>query len=514
MNKKVHIFSITIIVLLCVAFCKMSLSTSNDTFYLIKLGENISKSGIDMLDHFSWIPNLAYTYPHWLYSVFLYFIYNNFGFVGIYIENILCYITLALSIYYVNIKVNKNNMLALVTTFVAICSLNSFIVPRSQSFSIIFIFLEVYFINQLVNTGKIKYSVYLAFCSLIIANIHATIWIGFFIFFLPFFGEYFMYLFCKKRKKELFNNRLSIEKVKNIRMLFITFLICFAMGLITPTRICYTYFIRTALGNSQSTIFEHLPLVIIHYPLVIIPLFLFFFVKSKMPLRDYLMVYGIILMSFISVRHLIFYFTIVLFYCSVFIKRDIDNNNDQTFDILERKVMNNKPFMVLTISFLFLLCYVQIDDNFKDDFVDKNDYPVLAVNFIKENLDYQNIKIINHYNDGSYLLFNDIKVFIDSRCDLYLKEFNPGVEVVDDDVKYTSLDGGYDYNALVEKYKGEYILSRKDNYIYFILKNDNRYKEIYSDYSYVLYQKIIDSTKSNKEVQNKFFRYIEKMIKK
>ena len=66
MNKKVTIVAIIILVILCIIFCGMSLNDSNDTFYLIKLGESISKNGIDMLDHFSWIPNLPYTYPHWL----------------------------------------------------------------------------------------------------------------------------------------------------------------------------------------------------------------------------------------------------------------------------------------------------------------------------------------------------------------------------------------------------------------------------------------------------------------
>ena len=33
-------------------------------------------NGIDMMDHFSFHTNLAYTYPHWLYDVCTYLIYN------------------------------------------------------------------------------------------------------------------------------------------------------------------------------------------------------------------------------------------------------------------------------------------------------------------------------------------------------------------------------------------------------------------------------------------------------
>ena len=43
----------------------------NDTFYTIKIGELILDNGIDMMDHFSFHENMAYTYPHWLYYVFI-----------------------------------------------------------------------------------------------------------------------------------------------------------------------------------------------------------------------------------------------------------------------------------------------------------------------------------------------------------------------------------------------------------------------------------------------------------
>lgn len=55
-------------------------------YYTIKIGELIVKNkNIDMLEHFSWHSNLKYTYPHWLYNVIIYLIYNIGGMFGIYI---------------------------------------------------------------------------------------------------------------------------------------------------------------------------------------------------------------------------------------------------------------------------------------------------------------------------------------------------------------------------------------------------------------------------------------------
>ncbi len=491
MKKRVIVLSIILLIILCIAFFSMSLSNSNDTFYLIKLGQSITKNGIDMIDHFSWIPNLPYTYPHWLYSLILYLIYHNFGFMGIYISTLICFIILILVIYYINLKINKDRILALIVSIISIIPLSLFQAPRAQSVSIVFLILEVYFINQLISSGNKKYIVYLALCSLIIANVHATIWISFFVFFLPFFGEHLLYLFKKKTNKKLsFNNRLSVNKISNIKLVLITFIICFIVGLLSPSRICYTYFFRIALGDSQSFITEHAPIIIIKFPLIIILWCLLFFSKSKIKISEFLMLGGVTLMTFLAQRHLIFFCTIGLLYFSIILKRNIDEKNDLTFDILENKLFKKIIIPIILIAVLLIPCIIHITSIDKK-FIDEKDYPVSVVKYIKENLDYQNIKIINQYNYGSYLLFNDIKVFIDSRCDLYYKEFNgQGIDILDDYFKSFTSRNKYDYDSLLNKYQAEYILINTSDPVYYMLKNDNRYSMEFVDNYFALYKVI------------------------
>ena len=492
MKKRVTIVSIIILIILCIAFCDISLSNSNDTFYLIKLGESISKNGIDMIDHFSWISALPYSYPHWLYSIFLFLIYNNFGYYGIYISTVICFITLILVIYFVNRKINKDSFLALVISIISIVPLSLFAYPRAQLISIIIMVLEIYFISQLINNGSKKYIVFLAICSLVIANVHATIWIAFFVFFFPFFGEHLVYLYCEKKNKKItFNGRISCKKINNIKLVTIAFIICFLMGLLSPSRICYTYFIKIALGDSQLYITEHFPLVIIKYPLVILMCFFLFFSKSKIKLSEFFMICGIVLMTFMAQRHLIFFCTIGLLYFSIILKRNLDEIKDRTFQILERKLFNSVFAIVIVIVIPLVICYFRINENIKNGFIDNNVYPVDAVNYIKENLDYKNIKIINDYNFGSYLLFNDIKVFVDSRCDLYYKEFNnKNMDILDDFFEMNSFEKKYDYDNYLQKYHADYFLLDNTTPIFYMLKNDSRYKEVYIDEKFGLFQKI------------------------
>ena len=483
-NKNI-IITIAILIILCIAATIKTID-HNDTFYLIKLGEHISKNGIDLLDHFSWIPNLNYTYPHWLYSVITYFIYNNWNYTGIYISNILVYITLILSIYFIVYKYNKDNFLAFFVSCISILVLRVFIVARSQSISSILFLWEVYYINELINTGKKKYILYLIIDSLLIANIHGTTWIMFFILFMPFFVSHIIYLLINKKKMKFrFNDKISVEKIENIKLLLIAFGLSLLMGLFTPSRICYTYIFRTMLGNSQNYIQEHSPLVIIKTPIVIVILFLLYFVRGKIKLQDFFMLSGLFLMSFLSIRHLIFIFTIGFIYLASILKNETESNGDYTFQILNRKIFGNKIASIIVVTISIIICGICLYFNNSKEFINKRDYPVDAVKFIKNNLPYQNMRIYNNYDIGSYLLFNDIKVFIDSRCDLYFKEFGNS-DIFQDQIDIVKR---FNYKEIFDKYNIQYALLYNNEQLNHVMKRDSNFKPIYNDGYFSIYER-------------------------
>ncbi|MDR1783511.1 MAG: hypothetical protein LBR13_04550, partial [Dysgonamonadaceae bacterium] len=73
-------FNITaVIAIILFAYAVTPVYLQNDTFYSIKIGQSILENGVDMKDHFSWIENLPYTYPHWAYDAFLGYLYNIGG---------------------------------------------------------------------------------------------------------------------------------------------------------------------------------------------------------------------------------------------------------------------------------------------------------------------------------------------------------------------------------------------------------------------------------------------------
>ena len=100
------IIAVVLIAIFCIAITPVTLQ--NDTYYTIKIGEHIQNSGIDMQDPFSWHEGLNYTYPHWLYDLLTFKLYDAFGFMGIYIVTCVLSCILGISIYFVNSKLHSN----------------------------------------------------------------------------------------------------------------------------------------------------------------------------------------------------------------------------------------------------------------------------------------------------------------------------------------------------------------------------------------------------------------------
>ena len=486
---RIRIFSVITIIMLCIATTVKEFQ--NDTFYIIKLGEDILKNGVDLVDHYCWVADLAYTYPHWLYDIFIYLIFDNFNYFGVYVSSILLFILLIMITYKIQLKVNNNEFLAMFIAFLSIAGLCMFATARSQLVTIILYILEVYFIEKLTCSSKKKYIIFLSLISLVIANVHATIWMFTFVLYLPYIVSYLVYKFINSKyfKKKFESKKIIIEEIKNIKLVVISFVVSLFMGIFSPSRICYTYIFRVMMGVSQDYIREHASMIIIEHPLFIafslVLLLILIFGEVKIYLKELFMICGLMLMSLISIRHVIFFYTIGLFYISILVMRYLNSKKDKTLDILGVLLIKNKVIylcMYLIVFGAFIYKYSEVYDT---KYVPSSIYPVGVVKYINDNLDVDNLRLYNDYNYGSYLLYNDIPVFIDSRCDLYLPEFN-GLKynIFLDDMEIID-----NYEEKFNFYGVSHVVVNKEEVFYKILVNDNNYKEIYSDDNFILYER-------------------------
>ena len=187
LKRKNIILEVIIIALIAMfSFSVAPKTLQNDTYYTVSIGNLIMENGIDMKDHFSWHEDLPYTYPHWLYDVFMSLIYNIGNWDGVYISVCVMSILLGLSIYIVNKKMNRNQFVSFAITIGAMYLLKDYIAARAQLVTFIIYVWVIFFIEKFIqNPKKIQYAIGIILSSILIANLHVAVWP--FIFIISFF---------------------------------------------------------------------------------------------------------------------------------------------------------------------------------------------------------------------------------------------------------------------------------------------------------------------------------------
>ena len=536
------IIAIILIAIFCIAVTPVTLQ--NDTFYTIKIGEQITKTGIDMQDHFSWHEDLEYTYPHWLYDLITYEIYSNFGMDGIYITTCILAAILGISLYMVNTKITKNQIISFILTVLVIYVLRDYIAARAQLVTFILFVWIIYCIEMFLKSRKIRYAVGLIVISTLIANLHVAVWPFIFVLFLPYIAEYILSILAEiviyrklkisilkleisiltklgknvdkkvelekelqdiiaknqkvriKREEDLKNPyKIKLTKNSNVKWLILVMVICAFTGLLTPLGDTpYTYLYKTMQGNTTQNINEHLPMTIVDeteaLSAIVLILAILTFTKTKIKLSDLFMIGGLCYLMLASKRQITMFCIIGVLVVNKMICALIElytkNGLERTF-----KWATTKLAYIVMIGIMLGLSYHFYEPKQNDKYIDASDYPVQACDYILENIDLTTARFYNEYNYGSYLIYRGIPVFIDSRADLYAPEFSGKKDDIFMDFINTSSIGTF-YEDTFKKYDITHVITYKNSKVNMIITEtkDPNYKKLYDDKYFVVYERL------------------------
>ena len=541
-----HIVAVICISIFCFAIAPKTLQ--NDTFYTLKIGEYIYNNGISDLtqDLYSW-HELPYTYPHWLYDLSMFLIYNSFGQLGIYVSTMILTAILGISIYILSNKKSKNKVVSLAISIGAIYLMKSFIAARAQLVTFILFVWTVFCIESFLETKKKRYAILLLIIPLLIANLHCAVFPFYFVLYLPYIAEYFLLLieerdldlklfsiFMKIRKKLSRKSEvkekceIKIEKIKNavterkkkrevirenpykirvkknhVVLLLITIMAIAALtGFLNPAGDgAYTYLYKTMQGNTTQSINEHLPLTLTDNQEFAIALVIFLlvliFTDTKIRLSDLFMLMGVTYLAFKSRRQVSMFALFAGPVLASLIGNFVNKYDKETFQKIEKFVTGWFGATVVICCFIILSTNI-IKPHLRDEYIEVGSYPVEASDWILKNLDVENIKLYNEYNYGSYLLFRGIPVFIDSRCDLYSPEFNgtynkeekeyEGRDIFSDALNIAAV--AVDYETKFEEYGVTHVILYENAKLAMILEDDPNYDLIYSDDNFVIFERL------------------------
>ena len=536
------IIAVILIAIFCIAMTPVTLQ--NDTFYTIKIGEQITKTGIDMQDHFSWHEGLAYTYPHWLYDLITYYIYAEFGMTGIYVTTCILTVILGISLYIVNTKIAKNQLVSFILTVIVIYIIRGYIAARAQLLTFILFVWIIYCIEMFLENRKIRYAVGLVLISTLIANLHVAVWPFIFVLFLPYIAEYILALIADiaiyrkisikilnfriklltkseknvdkkleleeklkdiiaknerikvKREEDLKNPyKIKFNKNSNVKWLILVMVICAFTGLLTPLGDTpYTYLYKTMQGNTTQNINEHLPMTIVDeteaLSAIVVILAILTFTKTKIKLSDLFMIGGLCWLMLASRRQITMFCLIGVFIVNKMICGLFELYTKNGLEKLTR-IMTGKVGYIIMIVVMLALSYHFYEPKQDDEYIDESDYPVQACDYIIQNIDLGEARFYNEYNYGSYMIYRGIPVFIDSRADLYAPEFSGKEDDIFMDFINTSNIGEF-YEDTFDKYNITHVITYKNSKMNMIIKetNDPNYKELYEDDYFTVYERI------------------------
>lgn len=300
-----------------------------------------------------------------------------------------------------------------------------------------------------------------------------------------------------KKEEKTKQRKVIIKREENMKWLVIIFIICIFTGLLTPLKdIPYTYMIKSIKGNTMNFISEHQAVDLIHaIPTLVIMLItvaLLFSNKIKIRLQDIFMLFGMTILALISYKQFPIFLICTMTIINKLSMQVIPDKIKEKVTKLIDKILSIKGMIYISLITVAITLW-QYKKIAVQNYVDSSEYPVQATKWLKDNykIDKTKMKLFNDFNYGSYLLFNNIPVFIDGRADAYDPVFNGREEDSFLDYMQTSSLQVW-YEDTFEKYEITHIITKTNSNFNIFLQRNIRYNKLYDDGTFIIYERLDD----------------------
>lgn len=488
----------------------MNWRTDSDTYWIIKTGEYICKNGIPTKDFLTFHTNMDLVVQQWLSDIIFYKLYSLMGFLGPILLVLVMYTVFLLLFRKLCLEISNKPIVASVATFIAGTAMPAFMVTRPQIFTYSIILIELICLEKFIKDGKYKHLCVLPILSVLVVNLHASMWTMLFIVLLPFLANA---LPIKIKGK-------SIACCK-IMPLVITAVIMAIFGLITPYGVKgLTFIFTTSVGDKVNNLIGELNPLTFSFDIsaisdwmelfAILCIYLFY-KKGKTNIRYVLLTAGTAIMMLMYIK-LTPYFIICAIpstlkyidnidFRGIFenlMKKDQEANKNknkkESKGLIKATVALIFVFIVLIVGTLGSGMYNEASNYVKYNGTNKSMQLLdTAIDAMQNDIDENNVtdlRLFNGFNVGGYLEFKGYTTYIDARADSFIEEANHDFDYLTEYFKV--VDGKKNYKKVFNKYNFNYALIEKksEKPLYVNLKNDNNYELIFKNKEYAVFKKI------------------------
>ena len=441
----------------------------NDVWFLIRTGEEIVTNGFPHVDFLTFHENLTLVVQQWLVDVLFFFVYDVGGKNGLYFLTLLVNIYLIFITYHLLMLVTdkKRNLSILFTCVITSSLAFFFLLPRPQIFSFAILITELYVLEHYMKKGNTKILYLLPFLSWLMIQVHASLWPMLFCFWLPFFLNTFSFSI----------GRLSSE-AKPKKPLLLAFIFMILVALINPYGVdAIFYLFRSLNSRSLYHIVPEMRIPDIHTFMGIVSYFCLFvvwigyflFTKSKIKIRHFLLLLGTTYLT-ISSRRGLAYFLIAAIYPLAYYFRS-------NFYRVRDLPLSFRQSIPLLVAVLFL-GIMPIGLILSSDGVLMKYSMQEGIDYLLENEKADEVRLYCGYGECTYAEYRGVKSYIDSRAEVFIKENNQQVDILDE--MFYLQNHALDYHEFLEKYQFTHLLVTEDDYLYQLLLHDSDYEVFFS----------------------------------
>ncbi len=435
----------------------LNISKERDIWFILSYGKYILKNGLPHHDILSMHSNFSLLVQQWLSDIIYYLSYKLLGGVGIYILIFILNASIIYLLYKLCMVISNKKVFSSVITssIIDILLMTYFVTPRPQMFTFLIFIILLYILEKYLKKES-KVIWFIPLLSILLVNLHASMWPCLFILMLPYLVE-FSYNYLRKKDKRI---------LKLLQVLFVSIIV----GFLNPYGLGAMTYSLTSYGvdTINRMVMEMAPFTLkgILAPTNYIVLGLFFglltcmFIKKKYSLHQVLLMFGIFYMVLCNFRNVTLFYICVLPFFSMYLP----------FTDGKSKFIPKKIYIVVILGLLVLIGYNAVDGKYN------------LVNPNKKIIDYLNktskkdIRLYANNDNGSYYELNGYHPYMDGRVEVFVKANNHQEDIM---LEYYNMSSGIlDVEKFLDKYKFTHLVVYKNETLYKYLKNNENYQKV------------------------------------
>lgn len=473
-RRKEQLFLLFLLFIPCLF---INLEFNSDTYWLVNSGRYVLQHGIAHIEPFTLHENLRFVMQQWLSATLFALIYDALGNAFLFLLVAIVYGGILYAVFRLCMRVSENNFLVSFTVAFAVSiPLNFFMVLRPYLFSLTILALEMNLLEAYVRTKKKALLVWLPLLSVLLINLHAAMWPFFFVMMLPYAIDSF-------RFKLWFVNGEGYERLLPGIAALCSLLIGFVnpYGFESMTYLFRSYgnaYVSSFINEMQSPDFKNAFGIIVF--LLYLSVVVVYCVNRKggTKLRYALLTIGTGFLGLSSIRSLSLFLICGIPFVAYTLRKEqiVKSTSAPKFFWLRYLLMG------AIVALLGAFFFVRAARSEKEAQIY---LPISAVEYIKTQLDTDDIRLYTGYATGGYAEFEGLRPFMDARAEVFYKSNNGQADIIND--YFDMLVGKTHYSELVKKYRLTHFLVEKSDLLAVYLPKDPDYKLLFTDGDFMVF---------------------------